>query len=75
MTVAETALEKLHRWERHGGLWRLRRLGPDEALVDLCTCHGEVVEQVRGGDAELLTYLRGRPSSEDDRLCRGPAPA
>lgn len=63
MTISD--LEKLERWELHGALWRLRSLSDTAAEVELCTCYGELVDEVRSEDPELLRYLARRPSSED----------
>ena len=63
--MAESALETLTRWERHGALWRTRSLDDRIAVVELCTCHGEAVDEVRSADPELLRYLAERPSSEE----------
>lgn len=62
--MSESALEKLERWELHGAAWRLRSLEGGEATVELLTCHGEPVDELRSRDAELLRYLADRPSSD-----------
>ena len=62
--MAEPPLETLARWEDSGAPWRTRSLGEGEAVVELCTCHGEVVEVLRSGDPELLRYLAARRTSE-----------
>lgn len=62
--MAEPPLATLARWEGAGALWRTRSLGEREAVVELCTCHGELVEELRSDDAALLRYLAARPSSE-----------
>ena len=62
--MSETAIQKLQRWELNGALWRLRSVEAGEARVELCTCHGEPVDEVRSADPELLRYLADRPSSE-----------
>jgi hypothetical protein len=56
--VAEAPVDVLRRWERHGAEWRVVSLGEDRAIVDLCTCHGEPVEQLESDDPELLRFLR-----------------
>lgn len=63
--MSEPPLQVLARWEEAGALWRTRSLGEGEAVVDLCTCHGEPVDELRSGDPELLRYLAARRSSED----------
>jgi hypothetical protein len=65
-------LEVLERWELHGAIWRLRGIEGAEAVVDLLTCHGEPVDQLRSGDPELLRYLGERPSSEEPAAETGP---
>ena len=62
--ASEPPLRTLERWEDSGALWRTRALDGREAVVELCTCHGEVVELLRSGDPELLRYLSARRSSE-----------
>jgi hypothetical protein len=62
--MAEPPLQTLARWEDSGALWRTRSLAAEEAVVELCTCYGEPVEELRSGDPELLRYLAARPSSE-----------
>lgn len=62
--MSDTALEKLRRWEMNGALWRLGSIKAGEATVELCTCHGEQVDELRSEDPELLSYLADRPSSE-----------
>jgi hypothetical protein len=39
-------------------------LGPGGAVVELCSCHGEAVDELRSDDPELLRYLAERPNSE-----------
>jgi hypothetical protein len=62
--VTDSALEKLERWELHGAVWRLLSIEAGEARVELLTCHGEAVDELRSDDPELLRYLADRPSSE-----------
>lgn len=62
--MSEPPLRTLERWEESGALWRTRSLREEEAVVELCTCYGEVVEELRSGDPALLRYLARRRSSE-----------
>jgi hypothetical protein len=50
----------LERWEAHGALWRVVTLTEKLAVVELCTCDGMQVEELRSSDAELLRYLAHR---------------
>jgi hypothetical protein len=47
----------LERWEAHGALWRIIALTERLAVVELCTCHGAPVEQLRSSDPELIRFL------------------
>jgi hypothetical protein len=55
----------LERWAEHGGVWRTKSLGAGEAVVELLTCYGEPVDELRSSDPELLRFLAENPSSED----------
>jgi hypothetical protein len=62
--VSERPITTLTRWEEHGAVWRATRVTEAEAVVELCTCHGEPVEELRSSDPELLRYLAERPRSD-----------
>lgn len=62
--MSEPPLVTLSRWEAAGAHWRVRRLTGEEAEVELLSCMGEAVDQLRCCDRELLQYLARRPSSE-----------
>jgi hypothetical protein len=64
--MSESPIEILERWEAAGGIWRTRALTDGAAEVDLCTCHGESVDQLCSADPGLLDYLRGRPLSDPE---------
>ena len=64
--MGTTLIERLERWELHGAIWRVRSLGPTEAVVELCSCDGELVEVWRCDDPGLLGYLAGRPRCDAD---------
>ena len=61
-----TPIERLERWGLFGAVWRARSLQPTEAVVELCTCNGEPVEELRSDDPDLLRYLADRTSSDPD---------
>ncbi len=63
--MAQTPIETLIRWEEHGAIWRLKELVGSEAVVQLCTCSGEPVDELRSEDPELLRYLSARARSDD----------
>ena len=53
-------MDVLRRWEEHGAEWRIASLGDERAVVEMCTCTGELVELLESGDPELLAFLRER---------------
>jgi hypothetical protein len=55
----------LERWAEHGGIWRTKSLGDAEAVVELLTCHGEAVDELRSNDPELLRFLARTPRSDE----------
>jgi hypothetical protein len=62
--MSEPPRAVLARWEEHGAVWRVARLTPERAVVDLCTCLGEQVDRLESDDPHLIEFLRTRPSSE-----------
>lgn len=46
----ESPIAILIRWEEHGAVWRTQSLGA-EAIVALCACTGEQVDELRSDDA------------------------
>jgi hypothetical protein len=54
----DLTLVDLQRWVLFGAEWRLVQLSDEQAVVDLCTCNGELVERRASDDAELIDYLR-----------------
>jgi hypothetical protein len=62
--VTDEPLAILQRWAQHGAIWRVRSLAAGEAVVELCTCHGEPVDELRSDDPALLRYLTERPRSD-----------
>ncbi len=63
--MSDPWLGRLERWEEHGAIWRTKSLSEDAAVVELLTCHGEPVDELRSSDPKVLGYLSVRPTSED----------
>jgi hypothetical protein len=61
--VSDSPIQQLLRWEEHGAEWRVLHLSDERAIVDLCTCYGEPVDQLDSTDAELIAWLRERATS------------
>lgn len=56
----------LNRWEDHGAVWRTKSLTESAAVVEMCTCYGEPIDELRSSDPALLRYLARRPRSDTD---------
>ena len=62
MNDDDTPIAALERWEAHGATWRVAILTEKLAVVELCTCHGELVDTLRSSDPALLRYLARKPA-------------
>jgi hypothetical protein len=58
----EDELAALKRWREHGADYRVLHLTDELAVVELCTCSGEAVDQLESSDPRLLRYLKERGS-------------
>ncbi len=56
-------MRSLTDWADAGAHWRVLRLEPERALVELCTCLGEPEARVTTEDPEVIAFLRGRPTA------------
>jgi hypothetical protein len=54
----------LERWEAHGAIWRALTVTETLAVIELCTCYGSPVDELRSSDLEVIAYVAARPSSE-----------
>lgn len=66
--MSEPTLITLARWEDYGATWRTKSIDGGEAIIELRTCHGEAVDELRSDEPELLRYLADRPNSEHPSL-------
>jgi hypothetical protein len=55
--------EKLQQWELAGGKVRIARRSQTEAVVELCTCTGELMERFACSDQTMLEHLSSRDPS------------
>ena len=64
--MSDSPIEILERWEQFGGTWKVRSLSPDVAELELCTCYGEPVDELRSTEpgflAHVLDRVRTRPA-------------
>jgi len=63
MSERESPIEQLMRWEEHGAEWRTVHVSDEHAIVDLCTCYGEPIDQIESSDPNLIAWLRERAIS------------
>jgi hypothetical protein len=57
----QTTIAELEDWEKSGAVWRAVELADDHAVIDLCTCTGELMERVESEDRDLITFVRAHP--------------
>jgi hypothetical protein len=56
-------VEDLKRWEDNGATWRAIEVTDQRAVVELCTCYGEPVDQLEGDGSELIEFVRAHGAS------------
>jgi hypothetical protein len=57
-------IERLERWVLFGAQWRVVTISDDRAVVDLCTCTGELVQRAECADPTVIRYLRAAQADE-----------
>jgi hypothetical protein len=60
--MSNLTIDALERWVLFGAQWRIVDLSGESAVVDLCSCTGEVVERWESDDPALIRYLRSAQS-------------
>jgi hypothetical protein len=55
-------IRELEDWELHGATWKPLELSSERAVVELCTCSGELVDVVQSGELEFIEFVRSHPS-------------
>ena len=63
--MTNPTIDALERWVRFGAQWRIVDLSGESAVVDLCTCTGELVERLESDDPALIRYLRSAQPDPD----------
>jgi hypothetical protein len=51
-------IKELQDWERDGAVWRPVEVSRQLAVIDLCTCSGELMGRVESDDPELIAFVR-----------------
>lgn len=66
MSVEESSLEILRRWETAGGHWEILSRSPSGLIVSLLRCdRGEEVHRFASTDPALAAYIGARKTNED----------
>jgi hypothetical protein len=63
--MTNLTVDALERWVLFGAQWRIVDLSGESAVVDLCTCTGELVERLESDDAALIRFLRSAEPDPD----------
>jgi hypothetical protein len=56
----EGSVKELEDWELNGAVWRPVEIYADRAVVDLCSCTGELMERIESEDPEFIAVARAR---------------
>ena len=51
-------IDELEDWEQSGATWRPLVITDERAVIELCTCSGEPMDQVQSSAPELIEYVR-----------------
>lgn len=58
--MRQSTVRELEDWERNGAVWRPVEIDAERAVVDLCSCSGELMERVESDDANFIEFVRSR---------------
>lgn len=56
----QATVRELRDWELNGAVWRPVEIHAGRAVVDLCSCSGELMERVEGEDPDFVALVRAR---------------
>jgi hypothetical protein len=62
---APSLIDDLERWVLFGARWRVVSVSDERAVVDLCTCTGELVERRESENPTVIGYLRAAQADLD----------
>ena len=66
MSTHPVTIDDLERWVLYGAHWRVVDISSEHAVVEMCSCMGEPVEQVESDDPAVIGYLRTVRSEPDE---------
>lgn len=58
--MRQATIAELEDWERNGAVWRPAEVYARKAVVDLCSCTGELMEHVESEDPQFIEFVRAR---------------
>ncbi len=53
-------IDDLTRWEENGARWRAVEVSDTRAVVELCSCTGEPMDELQSDAPELIAFVRSR---------------
>jgi hypothetical protein len=56
----DATIAELEDWELNGAEWRPVKVDRARAVVDLCSCSGELMERVESTDPQFIEFVRAR---------------
>jgi hypothetical protein len=60
----QATIGELEDWELNGAVWRPVEIRGGRAVVDLCSCTGELMERVESEDPAFMDLVRARRDEE-----------
>ena len=63
--MRQARARELEDWELNGAVWRPVEIYSDRAVVDLCSCSGELMERVEGSEPEFIALAQARRAQDD----------
>jgi hypothetical protein len=58
--VNTVTVEHLEDWVLNGANWRAVELDDRHAVIDMCSCTGELMDRVQSDQDEVIEYVRAR---------------
>lgn len=56
--MRQSTVRELEDWERNGAVWQPVEIYSGKAVVDLCSCSGELMERVESEDPAFIDFVR-----------------
>ena len=63
MSETPLTLADLERWELFGASWQVVEVSDERALLDMCSCTGQLVERRESDDPALIAHVRAASAS------------